>query len=105
MRKKKKPVKEICRNCKLFNPARSVCSVVVLYEGQRLNIPVDPEDSCFFEQTYFDPILNKEETLNDIKQVRFWVEDKDGKKTDKDGKVLMEFDNGFFGDLSITDIV
>lgn len=104
-RKKRKGIEAICRNCRLFDPSRSLCKVVVLHEGQKLNLPVEANDPCFFEQTYFDPILGREEKLNEVKQVRFWVEGKDGKKTDGDGVVRMEYEPGFFGDISITDII
>lgn len=94
---KKKQIERICKNCKLFN--RGFCSVVILHEGERVKIPVDPKDSCFFEGEYFDPTTKaKENFAADIQQVRFWVEDKDGEKTDGDGTVKIEFPEGFFGD-------
>lgn len=105
MRKKNKSIEPICKNCRLFDGHQSICKVVILHEGQKINLPVEANDPCFFEQTYFDPILQREETLNEVKQVRFWVEGKDGKKTDKNGVVKMEYPEGFFGELSIADIV
>lgn len=98
-------VEQICGNCKLYDPEPSKCKVVILHEGQRINIPVDPKESCFFEQSCFDPKTGREETLNEIQQVRFWVEGKDGKKTDKNGVVKMEYPEGFFGDTTIDDII
>lgn len=79
-RKQQKQVERICNNCKLYNPVRGVCSVVVLYEGERTNIPVDSQDSCFFEQECFDPVSGRKETLNEIQEVKFWVEDEKGRK-------------------------
>lgn len=104
-RKQQKQVERICNNCKLYNPVRGVCSVVVLYEGERTNIPVDSQDSCFFEQECFDPVSGRKETLNEIQEVKFWVEDEKGKKTDKNGVVKMEYPEGFFGDITIKDIL
>lgn len=103
--KKKKPVEEICQNCKLYNPSRGVCSVVILHEGERVNIPVDPTDKCFFEQSYFDPMTGKEENLNVIQEVKFWVENDKGEKTNKDGTVKIEYPEGFFGNVSLKDIL
>lgn len=105
MRKNNKNIEAVCRNCRLFDSSRDLCRVVVLYEGEKTNLPVHANDPCFFEQTYFDPVTRREESLNEVKQVRFWVEDKDGKKTDGDGIVKMEFPEGFFGELTITDII
>lgn len=93
--KKKKPIERICKNCRLFNPQTSECSVVILVEGERTKIPVDPQDSCFFEA---NPELGQTEDFTDmIQQVRFWCEDEDGKKTDGNGKVKVEYPKGFFG--------
>jgi hypothetical protein len=99
MSKKNKTVEPICKNCRLFDSHRSLCRVVILHEGQKTNLPVEANDLCFFEQPYFDPITHRRETLNEVKQVRFWVEGKDGKKTDGDGVVKMEYPEGFFGSL------
>lgn len=95
---KKKKIEPICGNCKLFDSRNRRCQVVVLHEGERLHVPVDAADPCFFEQQYFDPVTGKVEDFNDIQEVKFWVEDKNGKKTDKDGTVKIEFPEGFFGD-------
>lgn len=95
---KRKQVERICKNCKLYNPSAGECAVVVLHEGQRLRLPVDPEDACFFEEPYFDPTTKAmEDFADDLKEVKFWVEDKDGNKTDKDGVVKFQYPQGFFG--------
>jgi hypothetical protein len=94
----KKEIKKICMNCKLFDAENSTCAVVVLHEGQRLRLPVSAEDACFFEGQYFDPTTQAKQSFADeIKQVRFWVENKDGEKTDGDGIVKIEYPEGFFG--------
>lgn len=95
-----KTIARICKNCKLFDPNKSQCSVVILHEGQRIKLPMDPDDSCFFEEQYFDPTTKSlEDFANEIQEVKFWVEDEHGKKTDKDGKVKVEYPIGFFGDI------
>lgn len=80
---KKKTVERICGNCRIFNVKDKRCGVVILHEGEKVNIPVDAEDSCFFEEEYFDPITGKNENFNEIKEVKMWTEDKDGKKSDQ----------------------
>jgi len=103
---KKKPVEKVCGNCRLFDGKNRVCRVFILHEGEKINIPVDPQDSCFFEQEYFDPVTNQVETLNDIKEVEIWVEDEKGQKTDKNGTVKVKYPEGFLGDMSsIRDIL
>jgi hypothetical protein len=95
---KHKEVERICGNCKLFNPKTMECSVVILHEGERHRIPVDPTDSCFFENQYFDPTTKAmEDFVDDIKETKFWVENEKGEKIDGNGTVKVEFQEGFFG--------
>jgi sugar phosphate isomerase/epimerase len=97
-KKTKKRIERICRNCKLFDPAKSECAVVVLHEGQRLHLPVLAKDPCFFEGEYFDATSKaKEDFAGEIKEVKFWVENKQGQKTDGNGIVKMEYPEGFLG--------
>lgn len=49
-------------------------------------MPVRPEDSCHMEDMGIE-----------IQQVRWWVEDEKGEKTDREGKVKIEYPEGFFG--------
>lgn len=103
-------VEKICNNCRLYNREEGNCRVVVLYEGQRYNLPVNPGDSCFFDTEFIairevlvnDEVVRKKETFNaadEIKQARFWVEDPlTGKPTrKKKGVVKIEYDKDFFG--------
>ena len=92
----KKQIMRICGNCKLLN--QNTCSVVILHEGQRIKIPVEEKDSCFFEDGYFDPTTKAmEDFAGDIQQVRFWVEDEDGQPTNENGIVKIEYpEKGFF---------
>lgn len=102
---KNKKIEAVCKNCRLFDPVNNICKVVILHEGQKVNIPVDAEDPCFFEQQYYDPITKKIGDFNEVKQVKMWVEDDKGKKTNKNGTVKIEYPEGFFGELTIKDIV
>ncbi len=75
-----------CGNCRLFNKINETCTVSILFEGQKYNMPVSPSDKCHMEELGIE-----------IKQVRWWVEDpKTGEKTDK-GIVKIEYPNDFFG--------
>jgi hypothetical protein len=49
-------------------------------------MPVFPKDKCHMEELGIE-----------IQQVRWWVEGQDGKPTDGDGKVKIEYPNNFFG--------
>lgn len=99
-KKEKQPkIEKICKNCKLFDPKNCVCHVVLIHEGRRVKIPVDGHDSCFYEGEYFDPTTKTMENFADeIQEVRFWVEDDKGQKTDKDGTVKIQYPEGFFGE-------
>jgi hypothetical protein len=95
----KKTLEKICGNCKLFNPDRGECCVVILHEGQRLKLPMSPSDKCFFEEEYFDPTTKALENFSqEIQQVKFWVENEKGEKTNEKGTVKIEYPEGFFGD-------
>jgi hypothetical protein len=88
--KKSKKLKEVCKNCLLYNAAKKECRVAVLHEGQKYNIPVDPDDACFFGNKF--TANNEEFTMTDeIKEIKMWVEDKDGKRTDGNGIVKIEY--------------
>ena len=104
MRRRKKEIEKICGNCKLFNPEKSQCSVVILYEGQRVKLPVIESDACFFEETYFDATTkSQEDFVDDIKEVKFWVENENGEKSKK-GTVKMEFPEGYMTDADLKDL-
>lgn len=102
-RKKNQPVERICNNCELFNRESSTCKIVILYEGKKINIPVYPQDSCFFEDKFVareqeiknDEIVEKDVEFtpaDEIKQIRIWTEDpKTGEPTDGDGVVKIEY--------------
>jgi len=101
MSKKKKKVAPICRNCRLFDSANNLCNVKILYKGEKINLPVDPDDKCFYEQKFF--YENNQGDLEsfkpEVQQVKWWTEDPaTGQKTDGDGRVKIEYPEGFFGD-------
>jgi hypothetical protein len=95
----KKSIDKICGNCKLFNSEKGECCVVILHEGERIKLPMSASDNCFFEEEYFDPTTKALESFSqEIKQVKFWVENEKGEKTNKDGVVKIEYPEGFFGE-------
>ncbi len=95
---KNQSIKKICGNCKLFDAGKSQCSIVVLHEGERVRIPVEANDACFFEEEYFDPTTKAlENFVEDLKEVKFWVENEKGEKTNENGVVKIEYPEGFFG--------
>lgn len=70
-----------CKQCVLFDPKNKSCGVTVLHEGEKVHIPTEAEDDCFFETPWLNPETNKWECfLEDIKQIRMWAEDGKGNK-------------------------
>ena len=85
---KKKKLKPICGNCRLFNEKTKRCSVVVLFEGQKINIPVDAEDACFFNTEF---IAKDDKFKVEINEIKIWTEDpKTGEKSEN-GIVKIEY--------------
>jgi len=87
---KKKPKEPFCKNCSLFDPINKLCGVVIINEGQKIHLPVEAEDACFFENEF----VAKNETFKpNVKQIKVWVEDpKTGEKS-KNGIVKIESPN------------
>jgi hypothetical protein len=85
----KKEVKEICGNCRIYRHEKGDCGVVVINEGQKIHIPVSPEDKCFFNNQFIaNPAPFKLEEFGvDIKEIKFWEED---------GGVKIEFPEELF---------
>jgi len=64
-----------------------------------VHLPVLAKDPCFFEENYFDPSSEAiEDFAGNIKEVKFWVENEKGEKTNGKGTVKMEYPEGFLGD-------
>ena len=98
-KKRKGHIERICNNCKLYNPQENHCSVVVLHEGERLHLPVEPSGTCFYEEDYFDPNTKAMENFtDDLKEIKFWVENEKGEKVDGDGIVKVECPTELFVD-------
>lgn len=98
LRKKNKKVEKKCRNCLLYNIQKQHCSVLVLYNGEKINPPTSPDDDCLFEEEY--KTINEkgiEETWKpQVEEVKMWVENEKGERTDK-GIVKIQYPSGFFG--------
>lgn len=96
----KRKLKPICKNCVLYSPNEGVCKVAILHEGEKINIPVDASDPCFFKDQFVAVKKDGETEMfrPEIEQVRWWIEDpKTGKQTDKNGVVKMQYPKNFFG--------
>ncbi len=73
-------IRKICKNCKLYNPVESVCSVTVLHEGEYLELKVRPNDRCWWDKMAQElSLLDGEETFLPIEEVRVQY-DLDNKK-------------------------
>ena len=95
-----KKIEPTCKNCKLFDAKQKRCAVIVIYEGEKYNLPVEANDSCFYESEFL--ALNEENQIEtfkpDVQEVKFWVEDPiTGEKTDGPGTVFIEYPPAFFG--------
>lgn len=82
----KKTIEPICKNCLLFNAEKKECKVAILINGKEHHIPVDLNDRCHMDDLGIE-----------VQQVRWWTEDKNGKPTDGNGIVKIEYPEGFFG--------
>jgi hypothetical protein len=81
-----KSIEQICGNCLLYNHAARECKVAVLVEGVEYHMPVDPRDKCHMDELNIP-----------VQQVRWWVEDENGRPTDGNGTVKIEYPKNFFG--------
>ena len=90
MSKKNEPY---CKNCGLFDKANSLCKVIILHEGEKINLPVEEQDACFFQNqfTAITPEGNRETFKVGVEEIKAWVEDpKTGEKCEN-GIVKIEF--------------
>lgn len=96
----KRPIEKVCRNCLLYDGKKGLCRATILMEGQRINLPMYPNDPCFFEEEI--TVKNEKGEVIDrftpqVQEVKWWVEDPNtGKKSNK-GVVKMEYPPDFFG--------
>lgn len=79
----KKP-EPYCKNCLLFDKSKKECKVNILIEGEHYNMPVEPNDRCVMDLMAIE-----------VKQVRWFVEDQNGKPAEN-GKVKIEYPVDFF---------
>jgi len=92
MAKKKKKIEQICKNCQLYNPTENVCGIMILHEGEKMHLPVDAADPCFFENTFVAKDGEAFVPAEDIRQIKAWMEDPEtGEKTSGDGIVKIEY--------------
>ncbi len=82
----KRDIEPKCKNCRLYDKPNGLCRVTILHEGQKYNMPVQPEDRCHMDELGIE-----------VQEVRFWVEDDTGNKTSGDGVVKIQYPEGFFG--------
>ena len=81
-----KKIEPICKNCLLYDGNKNQCKVAILIEGNEYHLPVSPNDKCHMEELGIE-----------VEQVRWWVEDSEGKPTNKKGTVKIEYPKNFFG--------
>jgi hypothetical protein len=71
-----------------------------MHEGQKYNLPMDPNDACFFESEFIakDTDGTEESFVPEVQQVKFWMEDPTtGEKVNKNGIMKIEYPENFFG--------
>lgn len=69
LKKNKKPVEQICKNCLLFNIKNNTCSINIIHEGEYLELKTNPEDKCHWIESGL---------IDNVKQLRVWSDGKDG---------------------------
>lgn len=82
----KKKIDKTCGNCLLYNHNKKECRVAILLEGVEYHMPVSIKDHCHMDELEIP-----------VEQVRWWVEDEKGNKTNGNGTVKIEYPEGFFG--------
>ncbi len=66
-KKKKKRLPLICKNCKLWNKDEKVCSVVIIHDGEKMELETKAEDRCKWEEMGVD-----------VHRLRAWSDGKNG---------------------------
>lgn len=62
---RKKEVKRICKNCKLYDKGNSVCGIVFLMDGEDYMLETKPNDKCHIEENGL---------INEVKTLGMWFE-------------------------------
>ena len=103
-RKKKPAIEAICKNCLLYDEVESRCKVVIIDHNDQFELETDPEMHCVYDTKFvafeIDPRTGKKRKsvfTPEVQEVKWWVEDKEGNKTNKDGVVKIQYPEGFFG--------
>jgi len=74
-----KTIERVCRNCRLYNPTEGTCQVTVLHEGERYELPVQPNDRCHWEAAEAAVSRQFGERVEvPIQQVRMWSDGTNG---------------------------
>lgn len=81
-----KKIKKTCGNCLLYNNEKKECKVSILINGEEFHMPVFINDKCHMDDLGIP-----------VQQVRWFVEDEDGKPSEK-GIVKIEYPIDFFGE-------
>lgn len=87
----------VCKNCALYNKKEGVCSVVVIMQEEKYELPVNPNDSCHWERTskeidnslenaikdaphrYFrEKLITERDQPIEIQQIRVWSDGQNG---------------------------
>lgn len=91
-----------CRDCKLYNKKQKYCTVIVLLDGEKINLPTDPGDACVFEEeySYIDENGETQVWKPEVNEIKIWCENPvTGEKSDK-GVVKIEYPKNFFPDIT-----
>jgi hypothetical protein len=63
--KRKEPLR--CKNCKLYDKKEGVCTVTVVRDGEKFELPTRPNDECFWEKNGVE-----------IQEIKVWSDGKNG---------------------------
>lgn len=67
---RKRKIRKICKNCKLYNQQEGTCGVTVIHEGQYLELKVKPNDRCWWNKMEDElSMLDGEETFIPINEI------------------------------------
>jgi len=81
MKSKKKKIKHICGNCRLYDNANGECKVSCMVNGESYHMPVFWQDKCHMEELGIE-----------VNEIRWWSENpKTGEKTDGEGVIKMQY--------------
>lgn len=93
-KKKARNKKPICKNCSLFDPKSNLCGIVICHNNTRFNLPVEPNDLCFF----LEEIKTKDGEVftPEVQQVKMYTVDPITEERSTHGTVKIEAPEEFF---------